>query len=440
VILAVPLLVLVPWSLHVIVHPSLLFSGMGMREFYGSRSAPSGISLALLRAGGSGQPPFWIGIPIVAAIVLGLQRDSRVAAARIGAAVFILGVVIAILQTRGAAVTTGFPTTRHWPGLPLLVAGAGALLCAVVAAVGARPALRDQSFSWRQPTAVVVVGLALVSTATMLGTWVADGGGHPLRGGDPAVLPEYVQAELDVPTAERALVLEGDSHLVRYALVRTSDGPHLGSGDLPVSGERSTRVAATQLASAVRDLVAGRPGAGAELVPLGVTYIVAPAATAKQIAPELGQSPTLTVIPVPGATVWRSTLATGGLTLLSGLSMTTAEAGGLPTGSADEVLKVSGGQASPRATIEPASAVRLLVMAEPASSRWHATIDGEPLAPKTAYGWAQAFQVPQDGGHVQITYDSGGRHLWLLLELILLGAIILFGAGAGSQVSHREHL
>ncbi|HWU45365.1 MAG TPA: hypothetical protein VN133_01250, partial [Humibacter sp.] len=311
--LAIPLVVLLPWTWHVLAHPSLLFSGSGLPEFYGSHSAPSGILLALLHAGGPGQPPFWIGIPVVGALFLGLQRDSRVAVARIGAAVFVLGVVTAIAETRAASVTTGFSRTRHWPGLALLFAGAGALVTAVVAAVGARPALRDRSFGWRQPAAVAVVGLAVVATATLVLGWLVGGAGKPLRAGDAAVLPLYVQAELALPTASRALMLGGDAHVVHYALVRTPRGPVLGSGDAPPSGDSSAH-AATQLARAVQDLVAGRPGAGAELVPFGVSYVVAPESTASRIASQLGRAPTLTVIPVPSATVWHSSLATCSLT------------------------------------------------------------------------------------------------------------------------------
>ncbi|HEX3706188.1 MAG TPA: glycosyltransferase family 2 protein [Mycobacteriales bacterium] len=436
-ILAVPLLVLLPWSLHVIAHPGLLFSGSGTQEFYASRSAPSGLSLALLHAGGTGEPPVWVGIPIVAAVILGLRRASRLSAARIGAGVFALGLVVAVLETRSAGVTGGYPSTRHWPGLALLIAGAGALLAALVAAVGARPALRDQSFSWRQPAAVVVVALALISTVTLVGGWLIRGGGHPLRGGDPSALPVYVQAELDVPTAGRALILDGDGHLVRYALVRTSDGPRLGAGDLPVEGGPAQRASAA-LASAVRDLVAGRPGAGAELVPLGVDYVVAPTATARHVAPELGQDPTLTVIPVPGATVWHSTLATGELTVLTGANIVAAEAGRVPSAAPASVLNTSGGVASPSASVAPAAVPRLLVLAEPASSHWRASVDGHALTSKTAYGWAQAFELPPGGGHVAVSYDSGSRHLWLLVELVLLAGVMLYGAGAGPHVPHRE--
>ena len=299
----------------------------------------------MLHAGGPAQPPFWVGVPIVGAIVLGLQRDSRVAAARLGAAVFVLGVTLAIVVTRGASVTTGFPSTRHWPGLALLIAGAGALLTAVVAAVGARPSLRNQSFGWRQPLAVVVVALALASTATLVVGWLVRGVDKPLRGGDAGVLPLYLRSELALPTSGRALVLGGDSHLIHYALVRDAGGPVLGSGDLLASGRSADR-AQGHLADAVQDLVAGRPGAGAELVPFGINYVVAPDRTARRIASQLGRASTLAVVLVPSATVWHSSLGTGELTVLSGSAATTARSGSVPAAAPTRVLPARGAAAA----------------------------------------------------------------------------------------------
>ncbi|HVT20623.1 MAG TPA: glycosyltransferase [Mycobacteriales bacterium] len=432
-ILVIPLVVLLPWSWHVITNPSQLFSGVGLPELYRSHSVPSGILLALLHAGGPAQPPIWVGVPIVAAVLLGLRRDSRVAAARLGAGVFLLGVLIAIAVTREAGVTAGFGTTRHWPGLALLVAGAGALLSAVVAAVGARPALRDQSFGWRQPLAVGVVGLSLAATAMLLVGWLVRGVDTPLRGGDPAVLPLYLRSELALPTAGRALVLRGDAHVVHYALVRAPGGPVLGSGDAPPSGGSAGRAGA-QLADAVQDLVAGRPGAGAELVPFGINYVVAPTRTAQRIAPRLGRASTLTVVPVPNATVWSSSLDSGETTMLTGVAAAAAAAGKVPGGAPARVLHGT------TAKLPASAAYRILVLAEPADSRWRATLNGAPLKRTTAYGWAQAFVLPSRAGTVQVGFDSGGRHRWLVLELIGLVGVLVFGSGAGPRRSRREPL
>jgi hypothetical protein len=421
VVLAVPIVVLVPWSWHILAHPRMVVATSGLPEFYTSQHAPSGIALELLRAGGVAQPPVWIGIPIVLAALVGLNRRSRVAVARTAVALMIVGVAVAIALTRDAGVTTGLPASRHWPGLALLVAGAGALLAALVAAVGARPALQGHSFGWRQTAAVAIIGLAVVSTATLAVSWLIRGAGVPLTRGDPQVLPLFTQSELDVKTTPRALVLDDTPPTISYALIRRPHGSQLGDGD--TAPERPPGPASRQLATAVRDLVAGRPGAGSELAPFDIGYVVAETAGAQRIVPTLGRVPTLTVVPAPGATVWRSSLPTSELTLLTPAAAARA-IGGATSVAATKALPASAGSAD--VTLPPGSAGRLVVLAEPANGGWHASIDGHDLQRRTAYGWAQAFVVPSAGGRLQLGYSSRSRDLWLVGELIAV--VILFGA------------
>ena len=179
VIVVVPPLVLIPWTWQVITHPELLLAGSGLPEFFTAHGAPTGLSLALLHAGGPAQPPLWIGVPIVLGALLGLTRRSRLVAAWTGAALLVGGVAVALAITRGVGVTEGLPASRHWPGVVLLVAGAGALLAVLVAVTGARPALREQSFGWRQPAAIVLVVAAIAATVTLVGGWAVRGAGRP---------------------------------------------------------------------------------------------------------------------------------------------------------------------------------------------------------------------------------------------------------------------
>ncbi len=427
-VISIPLALLIPWTWHVIAHPSLLIAGSGLPEFYTAHSAPSGIGLALLRAGGSAQPPIWIGAPILAAALLGLQRDSRKVASRVAAVFMVAGIALAVAETRSAAVTAGIPSSRHWPGLPLLIAAAGALLAAMVAAVGARPALRDRSFGWRQPAAVGVVVLALVATATLGIGWVIRGSGAPVVGSDPTLLPLFTQAEMAVPTTPRALVIKTNGSVVSYALVRRPTGPKLGDADTAPTGAGTTSTARAHLAAAVRDLVAGRPGAGAELVPFGIVYVVAPAGSAHHLTSALGRSSTLTVAPAPGATVWQSSLPTGELTVLTGGSVATATAGKVPARAPAAVLAARPGRAD--AAVPAGSGPRIVVLAEPASSLWHATYNGSTLKAVTAYGWAQAFELPTAAGILHISASHGVRQFWIWLELLLLIAIVGVGAAA----------
>jgi hypothetical protein len=183
--------------------------------------------------------------------------------------------------------------------------------------------------------------------------------------------------------------------------------------------------------------VAGRTGAGAELVPFGINYVVAPSRTARRIAPQLGRASTLSVLLVPSATVWQSSLATGELTVWSGTAATDAQAGRVPLTAPNQVLPVRG---HARAAVAAVPGERLLVVAEPVDSRWKATLNGESLKRTTAYGWAQAFVLPSNAGTVKVRFDSGGRHWWLILELLGLIGVILVGAGAGPHTHRRDPL
>jgi GT2 family glycosyltransferase len=418
VVLAVPIVVLVPWSGHLISHPRLLVTGSGLPEFYAAHHAPSALSLALLHAGGPAQPPIWIGFAVLAAGLLGLNRQSRMAVARTGVSLLVIGVAVAIAITRNADVTKGVPDSRHWPGLALLVAGAGALMSALVAVVGARPALRQQDFGWRQPAAVVLVGLALISSVWLAVGWVIRGAGRPLTAGSSEVLPPYAQALLAKPTAPRAVVIDRTGSQVRYAVVRDAAGPRLGDADTaPTTTQNPVQL---RLASAVRDLVAGRAGAGAELGPLDIGYVVAPTTTARQIAPALGKSTTLSANPAVGATVWVSSLPTGELTILAPADAARAVDGGAAR--ATRALVARPGAAD--VTVPAGPPDRLLVLAEPASGGWHASLAGTSLQPRTAFGWAQAFSLPAGGGRLHLGYDDSSRNAWLVVELIALVLIV----------------
>jgi hypothetical protein len=184
-------------------------------------------------------------------------------------------------------------------------------------------------------------------------------------------------------------------------------------------------------------LVAGRPGAGAELVPFGIAYVVAPTGT-HHLASALGRSSTLTVAPAPGATVWQSSLATGELTLLTGRSVSTATAGQVPTTAPTAVLPAKAGAAT--AQVPSGSGPRLAVLAEPAGSNWHASYNGDGLKATTAYGWAQAFELPDSAGTLHISASRGARHFWIWLELVMLIAIIGAAAVATPQSPRREVL
>jgi hypothetical protein len=434
VTLAVTPLVLLPWTAQVAAHRSLLWVGSGLPDRFGSVHPPDGLDLVLLRPGGVGQPPIWVGAPLVIAAVLSLRRTRQVPVARAGVLMLVAGVGAAVAITRVVGVTPGVADSRHWPGALLLLAGAGAVLAATVAAAGIAGALTGHSFGWRQLGAAGLVVLSVVATVTLAGSWLARGAGGPLTGSATTSLPLFTQVEMASPTTPRALVIRtAAGGGLSYSLVRRPGGPRLGDADVaPVSGSR----AAAHLAAAVRDEAAGLPRAGAELQPFGVDFLVVPSDSVSRLAPQLAKTATLSVVPAPGATVYRSSLPAGELSLLPAAAAGPALSGSPQASTTLKVLAAGAGTADVAIPAGPAG--RLAVLAEPADSHWQATLGSRTLAGRTAYGWAQAFELPAAGGRLRIGYHDPrrGTLLWVELAAVVLTLLLAVPARgrSGSEV------
>ncbi|MDI3330394.1 MAG: glycosyltransferase [Micrococcus sp.] len=71
---------------------------------------------------------------------------------------------------------------------------------------------------------------------------------------------------------------------------------------------------------------------------------------------------------------------------------------------------------------------RRLVLAERADPGWQATLDGTPLEPVAVAGddWAQAFELPAEGGRLQVWHaPSGGHWTWWIGAILLVVAALL---------------
>ncbi len=422
-------LVLAPWTAQVVRHPALLVTGSGLPERYGSVQPPSGAGLLLLHVGGAGQPPLWVGAPLVIVAVLSLRRVRRLPLARAGVLALVVGIAGAVAVTRAVGVTPGVADSRHYPGAFLLLAGAGALLAAAVAATGVAPALTGHSFGWRQLSALGLVLLSLAATVTLAGSWLVRGAGDPLSGSGTTSVPLFTSVEMEQPASPRAVVVQTDAHGgLSYALVRRPGGPQLGDADLaPAPGSPASE----RLTTAVRDLTAGLPGAGAELQPFAVQFIVVPTGSVSRLAPALAQTPSLTVVPAPGATVYRSTLPTGELSLVPPSAAAGALAGRSVGSPRQQPLPASAGSAD--VVVPPGPPGRLVVLAEPVDSHWRATLGSTTLSRETAYGWAQAFELSSSGGRLRISYHDTRRHTLLWGELAAVVVVLLLALPTGRR-------
>jgi hypothetical protein len=99
---------------------------------------------------------------------------------------------------------------------------------------------------------------------------------------------------------------------------------------------------------------------------------------------------------------------------------------------------VPAGREGASADIPAGDPGRLLVLADARDGGWRARVDGHALPRRTAWGWAQAFEVPAAGGHLELSHAQAGRRTALLTELVAALAVLVLALPAGRRRTGLE--
>ncbi|MCX4526154.1 MULTISPECIES: glycosyltransferase family 2 protein [unclassified Streptomyces] len=393
--LAVPLLVLAPWSLGLLTHPGRFLREAGLP--YGAGSAGA-LDLLGISPGGPRTAGGLLLIGIVLAALAALLRADRQFAIRTAWATALAALLLAVLVNR-----TG------WAGPATLVYGLALLAAAVLGADGAKDRVAASSFGWRQPLAALIALAAAVGPVLGAAGWVLSGAAGPLERRDPVQVPAFVADESGDRNQNRTLILGGDSPAtVSYTLVRGS-GVRLGDAELAAEAGSEAR-----LDKAVSGLVSGSGADQSDqLGGFAIRYVMIRAGAQEQVRRTLDATPGLTRRHQPdGTALWAVDPPLPRAVILSGKD------GQAP-------IPVASGPVEAHTKIEAGEAGRMLRIADRADAGWRATLDGKPLKAKTVDGWAQGFELPAGGGRLDLVHeDSLTRTAWHwaqgVLALVLL--------------------
>jgi GT2 family glycosyltransferase len=415
VVVVVPLVLLMPWSLRLATNPSLFITDLGLDVAVADSPV-----VVLMDPGGPGTPPAWImaglAIAALAALLRPGTRPAVVAAWGVALVAAALATVVLRLplQPPSSAVSV-----TAWPGVLTAVIGGALILAAALAADGLRASMAEAAFTWRQPAAGAATILAVVTPVLAL-IWWLPGAGDPVRRGDPVVLPPFVIAEAIGPDAPRTLLLRpADEARVEYALVN-STGPVLGDAEVQPPAEDWA-----ELDRLVAGLVSGRGGAEVEgLASYAVRYVVLEEARSKSraLARSLDSVPGLRrVAGGEGEVLWRVEGQTSRAVEVNGDGIAIGPLPLVRLSSAepfiDASLPVSGQAAS----------VRLAQTADPL---WRGTVDGVALEPTSVdatdsasstsagVGLQEFALAPGSQGRLVIAIDDGPRTRWLWAQAI----------------------
>ncbi|WP_051064626.1 glycosyltransferase family 2 protein [Nocardiopsis halotolerans] len=415
--LAVPVVLLMPWTLELLLHPSLWLLEAGLHRPELSEPGATARELLLLSPGGPGTPPFWVtaGFAAAALCSLLLLRNRMLAAAGWSLALF--GVLVAILTSRVVIEPYyGGPPAPVWPGAALAFAATAILLSAATAARSFGEMVRLGGL--RRIFALAVGLLALTTPVCAAALWMWNGVQGPLTAHAEPVVPGALTGANADGTRPRTLVVTSDgAGAVDYLVVRGRE-PHLGEEH--IVSEPGIREATDR---AVAELSAGQGGDQSHvLADLGIQYVLSP-------HPNLSGPADVTMIDTldgaPGLerqslsrhyALWRLTVPTGALRVVA------------EDGVDSEALTLEGSGDDMTAELPDGDTGRRLALAEAADNGWRATLDGVELPPVTTETGTQAWTLPVDGGQLRVWHTDHVRAAWLLTQGVLLAVVAVLAA------------
>ncbi|MEV6817398.1 glycosyltransferase family 2 protein [Nocardiopsis dassonvillei] len=423
--LAVPLVLLMPWTLELLLHPSLwlLEAGLHRPELSAPGATPQ--ELLMLSPGGPGTPPFWVtaGFAVAALCSLLLLRNRMLAAAGWSLALF--GILLAVLTSRVVVEPYyGGPPAPVWPGVALAFAATAVLLSAATAARSFGDMVRLGGP--RRVFALAVGLLALATPVCAAGVWMWEGVRGPVTAHAEPVVPGALVGAGTVEGGEsdgaqtrpRTLVVTADGEGgVDYLVVRGRD-PRLGEEQLvPERGVREV------MDRAVAELTVGQGGDQIyTLADLGIQYVLYP-------RPEISGPADVTMVDTLDGTpglerqslsrhyaLWRLAAPTGALRVVS------------EDGVGTEVLAVRGDADEVSAPVPEGGTGRRLALAEAADSGWRASLDGVELDPVPTRSGTQAWALPVEGGELRVWHTDYVHAAWLLTQGVLLAVVAVLAA------------
>ncbi|RKN08750.1 glycosyltransferase family 2 protein [Streptomyces radicis] len=408
-LLATPVLLLGPWSWSALFDPEAFLAEAGLPFETGGADA---FQLLNINPGGPGTPGTWLLIGLLLAALAALLRHERRLAVTAAWATALVALLFAV-----------WSDGEGWAGPATLVYGLALLSAAVLGADGARYRVAAQSFGWRQPLAVAIAGAAAAGPLLVAAGWIIGGADGPLERANPVQVPAFVAEESSTRDQARTLVLEGGGEpdgpvgRVDYTLVRGS-GARLGDADLAeLLGENAP------LSAAVGDLAAG---SGADqttvLAAYAVRYVLVQDGSPRELHRVLDTTPGLQRLSQEdGSALWRVDREVSRVMVVP-----PDEQGG-----AAAAVPVASEAVEVHADVPEGPEGRVVRMADAASDGWVATLDGERLTPVTVGDWAQGFELPANGGRLDIVHEtSGGHTLWTWAQgfgLLVLTVLALPG-------------
>lgn len=386
IVVAVPPVLLGPWTLGLLLHPSRFLLEAGTLPT--GRTPATAADLLGFAPGGPAVPWAVAGLGLAALVAL-LVRERR-GFVLTGWGLLVFGLLTAVLLS-GLTAVSGADSAPYWPGVPLVLAGAGAVIAASVGVRRAAFAFADSGRLARAGGGLLLAA-ACATPVLAAAVWIVDGAGGPLSRFNPDTVPIFLHDS----TGARTVVLRHEpSGRVNYSVLR---GAVPGPADTSVPDDASARRRLDTLVSGIAGGTDTDEGPG--FSSLGVRYLLVRNPGDDPLTPLLDATPELNRLSrTSDFASWEVRVPAGRLTLQDGQTVKV-----LPGGSRAVPTNVR---------IPQGTGPRTLTVAEPDDGGWHATLDGHPLKSHAVNGWSRAYEVPASGGTFALSHSMLTRWIWV---------------------------
>ncbi|HYK30489.1 MAG TPA: glycosyltransferase [Streptosporangiaceae bacterium] len=409
-----PPILLLPWTLTLISHPSALLLEAGLAQPGTPPSGLSGKMLILLDPGGPGLPPYWVTGGLLAVAFAALFAGRRRKLITAGWGVALAGMLLAIVTSHLVVTPPDGGKVVVWAGLPLAIAALGLLLAASIGAealsrmVAGRKGLSGSLGTGKGMVAGLIALVGCSAPALAAASWLSTGVSGPIHQVTSQVVPELVAVADGQSRQVRTLVLRSDHGRVSYLLLR---GPSPSLADAALSSPPSAQQALTGVVAALTT-----PGGGLAvnqsqlLADFDIGFVLVEAPIDQQLTGLLDDVSGLRPYSTTASyAIWQLITPPARVTVIE------------PNGT---VVPVASGQVGVSGAPVPAAGGTLM-LAEPEGG-WSASVNGKSLlpAPSPAGSWAQAFTLPPGGGTLSLSHSGLIHDAWLIFEALALLAVI----------------
>lgn len=396
-LLLTPLVVLFPWSMNAVIHPSLWLHDPGV-PIDGGRP----LGLLLLTPGGLSAPPIWFGAGLCAllivTIVAAVDRDQVRHLILVALAILALAVPLSMTHILGHGTSR---LVTPWLGSLTLFVTIILLWSGVLTTKGFAGHLADKGFGREHAGTAAMAVVLLVSGLTM-GFWlVGPGAASATRSGRSSVVPAFIDAASRGDEHPRTLVLSEHGGKSEYAIIR--DRP-LQIGD----AEEQSQVPHSLDVTVATLISGGSQTTSVELGQFAIRYVLLSAPLDPALVRSLDAVSGLSRV---------STTSTGVLWKVAGVT------------SRVRFIDANGNSTAIRSDRVAAevkvTAPGRIVIADRGDPSWRAIEDGVQLTRSYSYGWATSFWVSKPG-KVFIVHDSTERRTGLAFQFLAMLSLLVF--------------